>query len=92
GHKPYVLIGGATGMIGDPSGKAKERTLNEEGTVISFKNAITNQIKKMRMLLLRIGWIRSISLFLILNNRIGNGVVERPPVQRHQYLLRKSIL
>ena len=27
GHKPIVLIGGATGMIGDPSGKSKERNL-----------------------------------------------------------------
>lgn len=45
GHTILPLIGGATGMIGDPSGKAKERTLNDEGTVISFKNAITNQIK-----------------------------------------------
>lgn len=45
GHTILPLIGGATGMIGDPSGKTKERTLNDEGTVISFKNAITNQIK-----------------------------------------------
>lgn len=45
GHTILPLIGGATGMIGDPSGKAKERTLNDEGTVISFKNSITNQIK-----------------------------------------------
>ena len=45
GHTILPLIGGATGMIGAPSGKAKERTLNDEGTVISFKNAITNQIK-----------------------------------------------
>ena len=27
GHKPYALIGGATGMVGDPSGKSKERNL-----------------------------------------------------------------
>ena len=27
GHKPYVLLGGATGMVGDPSGKSKERNL-----------------------------------------------------------------
>ncbi len=45
GHTILPLIGGATGMIGDPSGKAKERTLNDEDTVISFKNAITHQIK-----------------------------------------------
>src|SRR6056297_3472894 len=32
GHKPIVLLGGATGMIGDPSGKSKERNLLEEET------------------------------------------------------------
>ncbi len=30
GHTPYVILGGATGMIGDPSGKSKERTLLDE--------------------------------------------------------------
>ena len=30
GHKPFVLVGGATGMVGDPSGKSKERNLLEE--------------------------------------------------------------
>ena len=29
GHKPFILIGGATGMVGDPSGKSKERNLLE---------------------------------------------------------------
>ena len=29
GHKPIVLVGGATGMVGDPSGKAKERQLRD---------------------------------------------------------------
>jgi tyrosyl-tRNA synthetase len=27
GHQPYVLVGGATGMVGDPSGKSEERNL-----------------------------------------------------------------
>ncbi|HEY8387924.1 MAG TPA: tyrosine--tRNA ligase, partial [Parasegetibacter sp.] len=36
GHKPYVLIGGATGMIGDPSGKSAERNLLDKETL--FKN------------------------------------------------------
>ena len=30
GHKPIILIGGATGMVGDPSGKSKERNLLDE--------------------------------------------------------------
>jgi len=33
GHKPYALIGGATGMIGDPSGKSAERNLLDEDTL-----------------------------------------------------------
>ena len=35
GHSPYILVGGATGMVGDPSGKSKERNLldKEEQTV-----------------------------------------------------------
>lgn len=45
GHTVLPLIGGATGMIGDPSFKAAERTLNDEKTVDSFKNAIVEQIK-----------------------------------------------
>ena len=32
GHKPYALVGGATGMIGDPSGKSAERNLLDEKT------------------------------------------------------------
>ena len=33
GHKPIVLVGGATGMIGDPSGKSQERNLLDEKTL-----------------------------------------------------------
>src|ERR1043165_4298333 len=33
GHKPYVVIGGATGMIGDPSGKSAERNLLDMETI-----------------------------------------------------------
>lgn len=44
GHTILPLIGGATGMIGDPSGKAKERTLNNADTVVFFKRSITHQI------------------------------------------------
>lgn len=39
------LIGGATGMIGDPSGKSSERTLNSPETVSLFKDSISAQIK-----------------------------------------------
>ena len=33
GHKPIALVGGATGMIGDPSGKSQERNLLDENTL-----------------------------------------------------------
>lgn len=45
GHTVMPLIGGATGMIGDPSFKAQERTLNDETTVQSFKVSIIEQIQ-----------------------------------------------
>jgi len=45
GHTVMPLIGGATGMIGDPSFKAQERTLNDETTVQSFKASIIEQIQ-----------------------------------------------
>ena len=33
GHKPYALVGGATGMVGDPSGKSQERNLLDTATL-----------------------------------------------------------
>lgn len=44
GHRVLPLIGGATGMIGDPSFKAQERALNTEETVNHFKSCIHKQI------------------------------------------------
>ena len=44
GHKPVVLVGGATGMIGDPSGKSTERNLLDETTLQHNENAIKNQL------------------------------------------------
>ncbi len=46
GHKPIVLVGGATGMIGDPSGKSEERNLLDEKTLRHNQEAIKNQLKK----------------------------------------------
>jgi tyrosyl-tRNA synthetase len=46
GHKPIALIGGATGMIGDPSGKAEERKLLDEETLRYNQNAIKAQLAK----------------------------------------------
>ena len=44
GHKPVALIGGATGMIGDPSGKSNERNLLDEKTLRHNQDAIKNQL------------------------------------------------
>lgn len=46
GHKPLVLVGGATGMIGDPSGKSAERNLLDENTLRHNQEAIKNQLRK----------------------------------------------
>ncbi|MDR2064331.1 MAG: tyrosine--tRNA ligase [Prevotellaceae bacterium] len=46
GHKPLALIGGATGMIGDPSGKSTERNLLDEKTLQHNQNAIQKQLSK----------------------------------------------
>lgn len=46
GHNPVALIGGATGMIGDPSFKATERSLNPASTVDCWIDAISTQLKQ----------------------------------------------
>ena len=46
GHKPIALIGGATGMIGDPSGKSSERNLLDEQTLIFNQKKIKKQLSK----------------------------------------------
>ena len=47
GHRPVVLIGGATGMIGDPSGKSLERNLLDEATLRHNQEAIRNQLSRL---------------------------------------------
>lgn len=46
GHRPIVLIGGATGMIGDPSGKNSERILLDENTLAKNQKAIKHQLSR----------------------------------------------
>ena len=46
GHRPIALVGGATGLIGDPSGRAEERSLNEPDTVENWVAAIGSQIAR----------------------------------------------
>lgn len=46
GHKPFALIGGATGMIGDPSGKSQERNLMDEKSLKHNQEALKKQLAK----------------------------------------------
>jgi len=46
GHKPIALVGGATGMIGDPSGKSQERNLLDEPTLRHNQECLRNQLEK----------------------------------------------
>lgn len=47
GHKPVILVGGATGMIGDPSGKSLERNLLDEETLRRNQAALKAQLSKL---------------------------------------------
>ena len=47
GHRPLALVGGATGMIGDPSGKSQERNLLDEATLRRNQEAIKRQLAKL---------------------------------------------
>lgn len=46
GHRPIALVGGATGLIGDPSGKKSERTLNPKETVQQWSERIKEQLSR----------------------------------------------
>lgn len=47
GHRPIALVGGGTGMIGDPSGRSTERSLNTAETVKGYADALKRQLAKM---------------------------------------------
>lgn len=59
GHKPYALVGGATGMIGDPSGKSAERNLLDEATLRHNQEALKDQLSR----------------FLDFNSNAGNAAI-----------------
>lgn len=46
GHKPHALVGGATGMVGDPSGKSEERNLLSEETLQKNQAGVKKQLEK----------------------------------------------
>ena len=46
GHKPYALVGGATGMVGDPSGKSQERNLLDADALNHNVAAVKKQLER----------------------------------------------
>jgi tyrosyl-tRNA synthetase len=46
GHKPYALVGGATGMVGDPSGKSEERNLLSEDILLHNQEGVRKQLER----------------------------------------------
>lgn len=46
GHRPIPLVGGATGLVGDPSGRSEERSLNDERVVAEWVSKIKKQLEK----------------------------------------------
>src|SRR5437899_12775215 len=46
GHRPIVLVGGGTGLIGDPSGKSGERLLNPEEQVTEWAERLKRQVER----------------------------------------------
>lgn len=66
GHSPIALIGGATGMIGDPSGKSDERNILSDDLIINNVSAISNQISKLTnndiKIVNNLDWFKNISV------------------------------
>lgn len=77
GHRPIALVGGATGLVGDPSGKNDERTLNEEKLVADWVSRIRKQVEKIldfkdksvsAKLVNNLDWTKSISALELLRD------------------------
>lgn len=64
GHNPLALIGGATGMIGDPSGKSTERNLQNDEMVAHNRKCVTKQIKAITNLNVvdNFDWVSTLSI------------------------------
>ena len=71
GHKPLALIGGATGMIGDPSGKSAERNLLDEATLRHNQEAIKKQLAKF------LDFAREIGKHITVNSRMAKDSVQK---------------
>ncbi len=77
GHRPIALIGGATGLVGDPSGKNDERVLNEESVVAEWVAKILKQVEKIldfkdktngARLVNNLDWTKSVSALELLRD------------------------
>jgi tyrosyl-tRNA synthetase len=77
GHRPIALVGGATGLVGDPSGKNAERSLNEEMVVEEWVLKIRKQVEKIldfdrkavaAKLVNNLDWIKSLSALELLRD------------------------
>jgi tyrosyl-tRNA synthetase len=77
GHRPIALIGGATGLVGDPSGKNDERVLNEESVVAEWVAKFLKQVEKIldfkdktngARLVNNLDWTKSVSALELLRD------------------------
>ena len=77
GHRPIALVGGATGLVGDPSGKNDERNLNEEKLVAEWVAKIRKQVEKIldfkdkdasAVLVNNLDWTKSVSALELLRD------------------------
>ncbi|WP_213357788.1 tyrosine--tRNA ligase [Chlamydiifrater phoenicopteri] len=90
GHKPLALIGGATGMIGDPSGKSAERVLLDKNTVEENANALKKLLQKFIPeieIVNNFSWLGEITLVDFLRDvakhfRLGNMLAKESVKQR----------
>src|SRR5574343_294802 len=71
GHIPIFLIGGATGLIGDPSGKSEERNFNSENTVDDYVFKLTKQLSKLTnncLIVNNYEWVKNIDIISFLRD------------------------
>ncbi len=74
GHTPIALAGGGTGLIGDPSGRASERTLNTEETVEAYVQAIRGQLDRFldfdagALVVNNVSWLRDLGAIELLRD------------------------
>lgn len=89
GHRPICLIGGATGMIGDPSGKSEERNLNDDALVHQWVERIQQQVEPLldfhssdgALLVNNLDWTREMDVISFLRD-VGKHFAVNAMIQR----------